>query len=160
MKYLQNTNEFFDFWKKDPDDEIALEFIKRLEKVKDKNPYQIQVLKKGSDFTRPAYISRYAEENPDDIEVYNTVYNVIFDDVEMLITNDRHNRIYTNTGLPAGYELNKSKFKLYIAEERVYAKDKYRKRLYTLVDRIYKDDIKRNRINKINTEINPGADLL
>ena len=44
MKHLKRYDEgFLDYFKKDTDeDKVALEFIKRLEKVKDINPYEIK----------------------------------------------------------------------------------------------------------------------
>ena len=46
MKHIKSINELFGFFKKkdDEEDKIALEFIKRLEKVKGESPYKISKL--------------------------------------------------------------------------------------------------------------------
>jgi len=44
--------------------------------------------------------------------------------------------------------------------ERIRSKESYRKKLFHLIDKIYKDDNERKRIERINNEINPSADLL
>ena len=51
MKHLKKYNEgFFDFFrKKSEDDKIALEFIKRLERVKGISPYTLSYNPEGSD---------------------------------------------------------------------------------------------------------------
>jgi uncharacterized membrane-anchored protein YjiN (DUF445 family) len=44
--------------------------------------------------------------------------------------------------------------------EKVKARESLRKKIFKLVDKIYNDDIERKRIERINTEINPAADLI
>ena len=69
MKHIKTINEFFGLFKKNSDeDKIALEFIKRLEKV-DK------------------LISSNQGENPYTVEKLSKSYKVIFDDVDIKVTN-------------------------------------------------------------------------
>jgi hypothetical protein len=168
MKHLKSYNEgFLDYFKKDSsDDKITLDMIHRLEKVKDSNPYEIHDIMK-EDMRLPAWMSKAADtsENGTGSEYYSVIYVVRFDDVDLLISNDRHNLVYNNTGLPAGEEKCVNKWKLFIGNntglcERIRSKESYRIKLFHLIDKIYKEDIERKRIDRIQTEINPAADLL
>jgi len=168
MRYLKRYNEgFLDFFKKDtPDDKITLDIINRLEKVKDINPYSIQEIK-DTVKELPSWMLRFVG-NPtqDETESFSKIYLVKFDDVDIVITNDRHDLIHTQTGAPAGYEKCKNPWKFFIGSdisdlaEKIKSKESYREKLFHLVDKIYTEDIQRKRINRIRSEINPGADLL
>lgn len=168
MKHLKSYNEgFLDYFKKDTnDDKITLDMIHRLEKVKDSNPYEIHDIMK-EDMRLPAWMQNAADtaENGARSEYYSVIYVVRFDDVDILISNDRHNLIYNNTGLPAGEKKCKNKWKLFIGNntglcERVRSKESYRIKLFHLIGKIYKEDNERKRIDRIQTEINPAADLI
>ena len=165
MKHLQTINEF-NLFRRKPDDEIAWEFITRLKKVKDRNPYEIKIIHKDpddvatdpmSEYECPPYAARLIDDRTD----YSLIYIVRFDDVDLIITNNGYN-IYGDHGRGnyAGFKKVENQYILIVAEEMVYAKDKYRKRIFELVDKIYKEDKTWKRINKIRTEINPAADLL
>ena len=162
MKHLKTFNKFnesiFDIFKKDDDDKIALEFIERFRKVKEKNPYNIILIGEDNSDQFPSWTNKFS--NLPDSERYSISYLVRFDDVDLLITNDHNDLVFAATGEPAGVKMCKYPWKLYIAEERVYAKEKYREKIFKLVENIYKSDIKRKRIEKITTEINPAADRL
>jgi hypothetical protein len=168
MKHLKSYNEgFLDYFKKDTnDDKITLDMIHRLEKVKDSNPYEIHDIM-SEDMRLPAWMSKAADttENGVHSEYYSVIYLVRFDDVDILISNDRHNLIYNNTGLPAGEEKCKNQWKLFIGNntglcERIRSKESYRIKLFHLIDKIYKEDKERKRFDRIQTEINPAADLI
>ena len=168
MKHLKSYNEgFLDYFKKDTnDDKITLDMIHRLEKVKDNNPYEIHDIM-SEDMRLPAWMSNLSDttENGVRSEYYSVIYLVRFDDVDILISNDRHNLIYNNTGLPAGEEKCKNQWKLFIGNntglcERVRSKESYRIKLFHLIDKIYKEDKERKRMDRIQTEINPAADLI
>jgi hypothetical protein len=170
MRYLKRYNEgFLDYFKKNtPDDKITLDIINRLEKVKDINPYQIKEIM-NTQGELPPWMLRFVGEPTQDHrnnEYFSKIYLVKFDDVDIVITNDRHNLIHTQTGAPAGYEKCKNPWKFYLGSdisdlaERIRSKESYRKKLFYLVDKIYTEDIQRKRINRIRSEINPGADLL
>ena len=99
MKHLKRYDEgFLDYFKKDtPDDKITLDMIHRLEKVKDSNPYEIHDIMK-EDMRLPAWMSKAADttENGTGSEYYSVIYVVRFDDVDILISNDRHKRSFRN----------------------------------------------------------------
>jgi hypothetical protein len=119
------------------------------------------------DMRLPTWMSKAADttERGSRSEYYSVIYVVRFDDVDLLISNDRHNLVYTNTGLPAGEKKCVNQWKLFIGNntglcERIRSKESYRIKLFHLIDKIYKEDIERKRIDRIQTEINPAADLL
>ena len=168
MKHLKRYDEgFLDIFKKDSsDDKITLDMIHRLEKVKDSNPYEIHDIMK-EDMGLPTWMSKASDtaERGSKSEYYSVIYVVRFDDVDILICNDRHNLVYNNTGLPAGEKKCVNQWKLFIGNntglcERIRSKESYRIKLFHLIDKIYKEDIERKRIDRIQTEINPAADLL
>ena len=168
MKHLKSYNEgFLDYFKKDTnDDKITLDMIHRLEKVKDSNPYEIHDIMK-EDMRLPAWMSNAAHtsENDTGSEYYSVIYVVRFDDVDVLISNDRHNLVNVQTGAPAGHKKCVNKWKLFIGNntglcERIRSKESYRIKLFHLIDKIYNEDIERKRIDRIQTEINPAADLI
>ncbi len=168
MKHLKSYNEgFLDYFKKDTDDDkITLDMIHRLEKVKDNNPYEIHDIM-IEDMRLPAWMSKAADstENGVKSEYYSVIYVVRFDDVDILISNDRHNLVYANTGLPAGEKKCVNKWKMFIGNntglcERIRSKESYRIKLFHLIDKIYKEDKERKRFDRIQTEINPAADLI
>ena len=162
MKYLKRYNEgFLDYFKKNtPDDKITLDIIKRLEKVKDINPYEIDEIHSKK---APLWAQQFGGDNG---EYFSKIYLVKFDDVDIIITNDRHDLVYTQTGEPAGHKMCKNPWKLFIGSdmsdlsERIISRESYRVKLFHLVDKIYTEDIQRKRINRISSEINPAADLL
>jgi hypothetical protein len=148
-----------DFFKKDTeDDKIALQFIKRLEKVKDKNPYNIKEIETLDDF--PMWLTRWCNKNVNTgSEYYRMIYVVKFEDVDIIITGEDKNE--------NGHIVKcNNPFKLLLGNdvgelgEKIKARESYRKRIFDLVDKIYKDDKERERLDRINTEINPAADLL
>lgn len=168
MKHLNSYNEgFLDYFKKDSsDDKLTLDMMHRLEKVKDNNPYEIHDIMK-EDMRLPAWMQNAAStsENGAGSEYYSVIYIVRFDDVDVLISNDRHNLVNVQTGAPAGHKKCVNKWKLFIGNntglcERIRSKELYRIKLFHLIEKIYNEDIERKRIDRIQTEINPAADLL
>jgi hypothetical protein len=173
MKHLKSYNEgFLDFFKKDTnDDKITLDMIHRLEKVKDKNPYEIDEIM-NTESELPSWMGNHVGDptpdsrNDEHTEYFSKIYLVRFDDVDIVITNDRHDLIYTQTGAPAGYVKCKNPWKFFLGSdvanlsERIKSKESYRIKLFHLIDKIYKEDKERKRMDRIQTEINPAADLL
>ncbi len=134
MKHIRSVNEFFDFLRGDDEqDKISLEFIKRLEKVKDENPYEINKLK-GDNI--PEYISKH----------YDDVYEVIFDDVILVSTRCIGHTLFF--------------YCLYIDSEEVDCKKRYSEKIFNLVERIHKSNVKRIKLDKLRSNINPAADRL
>ena len=138
MKHIKTINEFFGLFKKNSDeDKIALEFIKRLEKV-DK------------------LISSNQGENPYTVEKLSKSYKVIFDDVDIKVTNKSfRNRL---GGLIDYYSLSIDDKIGNI--EKIECKEKYKKKLYDLASFIYSTDKSKKRFEKVWTNINPAADRL
>lgn len=138
MKYIEPIDEFFDFLKKDDEeDKIALEFIKRLEKVKDINPYNIEVIDKNDLPT--SFKSK---------GIYDKFYRIIFDDVTLI----------TATGVSS--KSGSSFYKLMIDDEEVNCKEGYTKKIFSLTNSIYNSNVKRAKLNKLRNSINPAADAL
>ena len=167
MKHLKRYNEgFLDYFKKNtPDDKITLDMINRLEKVKDINPYQIYPLTGDEKKNVPTWASKFQGVAVNQGDYYSKAYQVKFDDVDIIITNDRRG-LYNQAGLESGHKISKNPWKFYLGSdisdlaERILSRESYRKKLFHLVDKIYTEDIQRKRINRITSEINPGADLL
>lgn len=158
------NESLLDYFKKDNDyDKIALDIINRLEKVKDNNPYHIENLcKKGdSGFTSrpPSWTSKLSGPK----ETYSEIYLIRFDDVDVLIANDRHGLVHPN-GISAGHKMNKYPWKMCVGNddmaELIDCKKYIRKRLFNLTDTIFKSEAERNKINRIKAEFNTEADLL
>jgi hypothetical protein len=137
MKHIRSINEFFSFLHKDTEeDKIALEFIKRLDKVKDHNPYEIEYS------TIPAEGSWVGPTH---------VYKIRFDDVELTTSS------YYLPGRGGGGD---SYYQLTIDEEKIECEEKYKKSLFNIVSSIYQAGIKRKKLDKLKSNINPAADLL
>lgn len=141
--------------------------IHRLEKVKDNNPYHIEDIMK-EDKKLPGWFANIPTgrtENGAGSEYYSVIYVVRFDDVDIVVSNDRHKLVNVQTGAPAGEKKCVNKWKLFIGNntglaERIRSKESYRIKLFHLIDKIYNEDIERKRIDRIQTEINPAADLI
>jgi|688.fasta_scaffold132098_2 hypothetical protein len=142
MKHLKRYDEgFLDYFKKDTDeDKVALEFIKRLEKVKDINPYEIK--KREMSNNAGSYLG----------------YKVIFDDTPIFIKRIKYNQRHERND----YTLLKYKLEIQLTGdwEEINCKDRYYEKIFELVDKIYKSDEHKNKMDKITTEINPAADLI
>jgi hypothetical protein len=144
MKYIKSFNEgFFDIFKKkdSEEDKIINNFIKRLEKVKDTNPYSIKKI----------------DEIKDDIG-HSKAYRIFFDDTTITIG-------YIKWKYATKYNnYNKNDYRFYVGNigesEVINCQDKYKKILFELTDKIFIEDNYRKKINKINSDINPAADLL
>jgi hypothetical protein len=138
MKHLKSINEFFDFLKKDSEeDKIAIQFIQRLERVKDKNPYKISIIS-GDD------LAKYGSQS------YQIGYEVIFDDVLI--------KVYAGHFLSPG-GLN-TEYEVEVNNDTLYCKKSYRKKILGLSSSIYSRFKNKERLNRMKTEINPAADLL
>lgn len=143
MKYIKHYDGFL-IPKNTEEDKIALEYIKRLEKVKNNNPYKI-VKKEETINNAGRYVS----------------YQVVFDDTPITI---KHG--YFNYSIPRNQvsEGGRNRYKLIVDctgdKEVVNANKKYLKKLFDLIEKIYLDTEYKKKIDKINININPDADLL
>ncbi len=139
MKHIRPINEFFDFLRKDgEEDKIALEFAKRLEKAKlVQNPYDIKKINKGD---LPASFTSKS--------IYDIFYSVIFDDVTLI------------TAFGVSSKSGGNLYKLMIDEEEINCKESYAKKIFNFTNEIYQRDLKRNKLDKLKSNINPAADLL
>jgi hypothetical protein len=162
LVFHKKVNEgFFDFFKKkeSEDDKIANQFIQRLEKIKGESPYEITDVDRGK---VPSWC--YELPKSEEAEYYNKIYLIKFDDLDLIITNDRHSLVDNQTGQIVGEEKCKNQWKLLIGNdeiaERIQAKESIRRKIFRLVDEIYKRDKEVRRVQKIKREINPEADVL
>lgn len=139
MKHIKPINEFFDFFRKDgEEDKIALEFVKRLEKANNgQNPYEIKKIDKTD--LPVSFESR---------SVYDTFYSVIFDDVVLITA--------WGVSLKSGGDL----YKIMIDEEQINCKESYSKKIFKFTNEIYQRDLKRGKLDRLRSNINPAADLL
>ena len=158
MKYIKTYEGLFDFFrKKSEDDKIALDFIKRLERVKGISPYPLSYNPEGGD---------------EDTELMR--YRVIFDDTPIRIgrysvTNPRitigwneetQSRWIKEDG--AVKKNNKVFYRLYLEtpDESVLASWNILEELFDLTEKVFKENKTAMRIKKIRDEMNPAADLL
>lgn len=165
MKHIKSINEFFGLFKSKEQkvqDDIAKEFIRRLEKVKGECPYEI------------------IRSDDEDEFLFEAIYHVKFDDVEIKIT-DLH-KMFTN--LAGGKEHT---YEFYVLsegedlqqkEDIIECDDRLSKKLFKLVDDIYSRPIKKakeekekaekekkrieteSKFRRLNQNINPAADQL
>jgi hypothetical protein len=158
MKYIKTYEGLFDFFrKKSEDDNIALEFIKRLKRVKGISPYPLSYNPQGSD---------------EDTELMR--YRVIFDDTPIRIgrysvTNPRFSRGWDEETQErwiredgAVKKNNKVFYRLYLEtpDESVLAKCDILEELFDLTEKVFKENKTAKRIKKIRDEMNPAADVL
>ena len=157
MKYIKTYEGLFDFFrKKSEDDKIALDYIKRLERVKGISPYPLSYNSQGTD---------------EDTELMR--YRVIFDDTPIRIgrysvTNRRltgwdeetQSRWIKEDG--AVKKNNKVFYRLYLEnpDESVLASCDILEELFDLTEKVFKKNKTAMRIKKIQDEMNPAADVL
>ena len=149
MKYIKTYEGLFDFFReKSEDDKIALEFIKRLKRVKGISPYPLSYNPQGTD---------------DDSEMMR--YRIIFDDTPIRIGR------YSVTGRDvlrieqgAVKKNNKVFYALIIEttddQEYVLASWDILEELFDLTEKVFKENKTAMRIKKIQDEMNPAADVL
>lgn len=150
MKHIKSINELFGFFKKkdDEEDKIALEFIKRLEKVKGESPYKISKLD-------PNIIINYYidgelnHQGKTYINERGNIYEVVFDDV-----------VIRTIFLPKGSDNNANVYGLVVDDDKLRCKTKYREGIYRIVKSIYDNTERLKVVNKMKRNINPAADLL
>jgi hypothetical protein len=167
MVVIKTYEGFLDFFKKNTnDDKITLDMIHRLEKVKDNNPYEIHDIM-SEHMRNPAWMQNAPStiDNGVGAEYYSVIYLVRFEDVDLIVTNDRHRLVNAETREFVREEECVNKWKLFIGNntgfcEKIRSRESYRIKLFKLIDKIYKEDNERKRIDRIQTEINPAADLL
>ena len=149
MKYIKTYEGLFDFFReKSEDDKIALEFIKRLKRVKGISPYPLSYNPQGTD---------------DDSEMMR--YRIIFDDTPIRIGR------YSVTGRDvlrieqgAVKKNNKVFYALIIettdGQEYVLASCDILEKLFDLTEKVFKENKTAKRIKKIQDEMNDAADLM
>ena len=158
MKYIKTYEGLFDFFReKSEDDKIALEFIKRLKRVKGISPYPLSSKKVSYE----------------DSELMR--YRVIFDDTPIRIgrysvTNPRITRGWdkeTQKGWieQGAVKKNNKVFYALIIEttddhEGVLASWNILEELFDLTEKVFKENKTAIRIKNIQDEMNPAADVL
>ena len=158
MKHLKSYNEgLFDFFRsKSEDDKIALDFMKRLERIKGISPYSIEKDTSGT------------EEG----EQYTTKYTIDFEDTPIRISKheaDKKYRLGWNEETQKGWindggikKDNHVFFGILVKEvgEYIVARPDIAEDFFNLTEKIYNRDIQLKRIKKIKDEMNPAADKL
>ena len=157
MKHLKTYEGLFDlFRKKSEDDKLALDFMKRLQRIKGISPYKIE---KGTEGT---------EEG----EMYFTRYKIFFDDTPIKISkgwadskyrsgwNEETQEEYIKDGCVK--KNNHVFFKLYVQypDAIIIASPNIMEDFFDLAEEVYNRDVKLRRIKKIRDEMNPAADKL
>jgi hypothetical protein len=155
MNNLKTYEGFFDFFKKSEDDKIALEYIKRLKRIKDISPYDIE-------FKPGEPNNNYSIEK----------FTIKFDDTPMSITKVTSlivGGFLTSTKdmlIDRGFvKKNNSEFYRLAVDcegevEELKASASLLKDVFNLCKSVYRKDIESRRIRKINLNINPAADKL
>ena len=157
MKHLKTYEGLFDFFrKKSEDDKLALDFMKRLQRIKGISPYKIEKDTEGT------------EEG----ESYFTRYKIFFDDTIIKITKAVADKKYKSGWHEETQEAwikdgaikkdNHTFFGL-VAEyvgEHIVCNPSIIEEFFDLTEEIYNRNIKLSRIKKIRDEMNPAADKL
>ena len=155
-RMIKTYEGFFDFLKKkeSEDDKIALSYINRLNKVNGLSPYQI-------------------EEDIDEHDGFDIIgYQVTFDDTPIRSTKLISNRKYgfskeSQELLKERGAIKKNDNEFYAlsvncedSKEMVYARYSLLEDLHNLCKKVYDTDLNTKRLQKINKNINPAADLI
>jgi len=152
MKHIKPINEFFDFFKKkmDPEDELALEFIKRLEKIKGISPYEMKKLD-NSEIFGYTLGDKITDSQKDYVMNNGEIYKVFFDDVNLVVLclHSTQNDL-TSSGI----------YGLRIGDERIQCRESYKKKIMELIKMIMRNTDKFSRVKRVRDNINPAADLL
>ena len=157
MKHLKTYEGLFDlFRKKSEDDKLALDFMKRLQRIKGLSPYKIE---KGTHGTIEG-------------QEYWTSYRIFFDDTPIIVTKAQADRKYKQgwnaetqeSWIKHGYvKKNNHTFFGVIAEyvdEPIVCSPSIAEDLFDLTEEVYNRNIKLSRIKKIRDDMNPAADKL
>ena len=157
MKHLKTYEGLFDFFrKKSEDDKLALDFMKRLQRIKGISPYKIE---KDTESTIEG-------------EQYWTKYRIFFDDTIIKITKaqaDAKYRLGWTKETQRGYikngavKKNDHVFFGLVAEyvgEHIVCNPSIIEEFFDLTEEVYNRNIKLSRIKKIRDEMNPAADKL
>lgn len=158
MKNLKTYEGFFDFFKSKPsaDDEIALEYIARLKKVKGISPYKITydpINREGNNFEIDKWIVDF-EDTPIKLWSVISLRGNGFDEQSQDLLISKKLARYSDKEF---YGLN------VICEgepENCKANPKILKELVELVKSVYENDKEARRIEKIKVNINKAADLI
>jgi hypothetical protein len=152
MKHIKPINEFFDFFKKkmDPEDELALEFIKRLEKIKGISPYEMKKLD-NSEIFGYTLGDKITDSQKDYVMNNGEIYKVFFDDVNLVVLCLHSPQSdLTSSGI----------YGLRIGDERIQCRESYKKKIMELIKMIMRNTDKFSRVKRVRDNINPAADLL
>ena len=156
MKHVKTYEGFFDlFRKKSEDDKLALDFMKRLQRIKGISPYKIE---KDTEATIEG-------------EQYWTKYRIFFDDTTIKITKAQADSKYTGWDVETqeawikdgAVKKNDYVFFGIIAEyvgEHIVCSPSIAEDFFDLAEEVYNRNVKLSRVKKIRDEMNPAADRL
>ena len=157
MRNIKTYEGFFDrFRKKSEEDKLALDFMKRIQRVKGISPYKIE---KDTDRTQEG-------------EQYDTRYIIHFDDTKIEVRKvecDKKyqagwNRETQNSWIKDG-AIKKDNhvffsLKATYVGEHIVCSPSIVEDFFNLTEEVYNRDVKLRRIKKIRDEMNPAADKL
>jgi hypothetical protein len=157
VKYLKTYEGLFDFFrKKSEDDKLALDFMKRLQRIKGISPYKIEKDTEGT------------EEG----ECYYTRYKIFFDDTPIKVTKAQADRKYKQgwnretreAWVKDGAVVKNNSLVLQLYAEypdaKIIASPDIIEDFFDLAEEVYNRDVRLSRIKKIRDEMNPAADKL
>jgi hypothetical protein len=146
MKNIKTYESFFDYFKKDtPDDKLTLDIIKRVSSL----PSSYEIVKivsdgKGKGTNFPKWLTNRPKKEGGRTDTYSKIYLVKFDDMDIIITNDRNNLPrFDVDGNSSEFSKVVNKWKMFVSlhmggesgfGQRVDSKESYRKKLFNLVD--------------------------
>jgi hypothetical protein len=157
MNKLKTYEGFFDFFKKSEDDKIAQAYLKRLSRIKDISPYEIEFTPNEEENRTNGYSIQKFIVKFDDTPI--TVAQVL--SLRGGFLTDTKNVL-----LDRGFvRKNDSEFYKILVDcegenEILKASSTIIKDIFNLCTEVYKRDKEARRIRKINLNINPAADEL
>jgi hypothetical protein len=160
LKKFNELNEIFSLFKRklSDEDEIVMEYIKRIKRIKDKSPYPISYSEKDAVDNGSATAYRYKIDFGD----------IPICIIKVKITDRRYDRFtpeLKNKFIDIGAVFKKDTefytlHLFYPIDDFLMASWQVLEELYNLAEKVYKEDKRVLRIDKIRDEINPAADLL
>jgi hypothetical protein len=166
MKHIKPINEFFGPFKniqhlltkkkKSEDDQIALDLLKRIEKITpENNPYEIKKVD-GDGVITPENredIRNLQDQGVNILLPYN-VYKISFDDVDLIICGYRHEHGFSGELYLKSHDEDNI--------DEIKCNKDITSKIYNIIVKVYKNDDgkSRERLARIKRGINPAADLL
>lgn len=158
MKYIRPINEFFGPFKKSKlfqeseDDRLANDFLNRLLKIDENNPYEIE--KTNHNRLADQIAQGYGNIMRMRVRLHSTrIYKVRFDDVYLLSSwSKTRGRINRSKLFVLNFD--------YSELDEIKCSDSIAYKIYKTIDDIYNRSKDKDRLNRLRQNINPAADIL